>query len=194
MNSVASTLSIGIYGHESSQPALVADAFNATLLSKSDPRLDCAIFVINPSHGIDQASIELWQEIDAFQTPRILVVTGLENQEADFDDAVMLANRVFDQMATPYLVLHDDIGSPCALISMQSMRITDYSTTPPREMACEPEHEELVQEFRTEYLEITNSLGEDGFTAGLLFPAIPLWIEKGIGVDIVKNYLAQLGK
>jgi len=35
-------------------------------------------------------------------------------------------------------------------------------------------------------------MGKDGFAAGLMFPAIPVWIEKGIGVDIVKNYIAQL--
>jgi hypothetical protein len=26
----------------------------------------------------------------------------------------------------------------------------------------------------------------------LLFPAIPLWIEKGIGVDIVNRYIQEL--
>jgi hypothetical protein len=35
-------------------------------------------------------------------------------------------------------------------------------------------------------------MGKDGFAAGLMFPAIPLWIEKGIGVDIVQNYLNML--
>ena len=35
-------------------------------------------------------------------------------------------------------------------------------------------------------------MGEGAFAAGLLFPAIPLWIEKGIGVDIVKGYLNQI--
>ena len=36
------------------------------------------------------------------------------------------------------------------------------------------------------------SLGEDAFAAGLMFPAIPIWIEKGIGVDIVNSYIEQL--
>jgi hypothetical protein len=49
-----------------------------------------------------------------------------------------------------------------------------------------------VQEFRDEYLELIESSGEGAFTAGLLFPAIPVWIEKGIGVDIVKDYILQL--
>jgi hypothetical protein len=35
-------------------------------------------------------------------------------------------------------------------------------------------------------------MGEGAFAAGLMFPAIPLWIEKGIGVDLVRNYLDQL--
>ncbi|MEY3195858.1 MAG: hypothetical protein RL252_185, partial [Actinomycetota bacterium] len=36
------------------------------------------------------------------------------------------------------------------------------------------------------------SSGDQAFPAGLLFPAIPLWIEKGIGVDIVNRYIGQL--
>ncbi|MDA2963264.1 MAG: hypothetical protein O3A27_05870 [Actinomycetota bacterium] len=192
MNSTASSHSIAVYGHQSAAPSAVAQLFNAHVRDTVNPHTACAIFVINPSTGIDQESIDLWRAIDEFQTPRIVVVTQLEDQEADFDDAVMLANRVFDHMATPYLVLHDDAGLPCALISMATMRITDYTTNPPLEGACEPEHEALVQEFRDEYLELTTSLGEDAFAAGVLFPAIPLWIDKGLGVDIVTTYLNQI--
>ena len=192
MNSTASTQSIAIYGHVSAHPLAVAEVFNAHVLDTVDPESTCAIFVVNPSTGIDQASIDLWQAIDEFQTPRIVVVTHLENQEADFDDAITLANRVFDHMATPYLVLHDDIGVPCALISMATLQITDYTTEPPMERACDPEHETLVQEFRDEYLELTSAMGEGAFAAGVLFPAIPLWIQKGIGVDIVHHFLNQI--
>ena len=192
MISTASPHSIAIYGHESADPEAVARRFGGRVMDSIDPQMACAIFVINPAMGIDQTTIDLWHGIDEYQTPRIVVVTALENQEADFDDAVMLANRVFDHVATPYLVLHDDAGIPCALISLASMRVTDYATIPPLESACEPEHETLVQEFRDEYLELLTSMGEGAFAAGLLFPAIPLWIEKGIGVDIVKEYLNQL--
>ena len=192
MNSTASPHSIAIYGHVSADPEAVARSFGGRVMDSIDPQMACAIFVINPAMGIDQATIDLWHGIDEYQTPRIVVVTQLENQEADFDDAVMLANRVFDHVATPYLVLHDDAGIPCALISLATMRVTDYATIPSKESACEPEHETLVQEFRDEYLELSTSMGEGAFAAGLLFPAIPLWIEKGIGVDIVKEYLNQI--
>jgi hypothetical protein len=192
VNSTSSTLSIAVYGHESAHPEAVAKAFDGHTSQVAEAESDCAIFVVNPSTGIDQVTIDMWRAIDELQTPRIVVVTQLENLEADFDDAVMLANRVFDHMATPFLVLHDDLGLPCALISLETMRIVDYSTTPAGDIACEPEHELLVQEFRDEYMELTTSLGSSAFAAGMLFPAIPLWIEKGIGVDIVRNYLSQL--
>jgi hypothetical protein len=56
----------------------------------------------------------------------------------------------------------------------------------------DPEHKTLVQEFRDEYLELVQASGEQAFAAGLLFPAIPLWIERGIGVDIVHGYIKEL--
>ena len=157
----------------------------------SSAEADLAIFAIDPSAGIDQDTIDRWTELDEFQLPRLVVVTGLEKQEADFDDAVMIANRVFDQVITPYLVLHDEGGFPIALISLQDLTIINYETQPPIKKASEPEHQTLVQEFRDEYLELRQSLGEGAFTAGLMFPAIPLWIEKGIGVDIVKEFISE---
>ena len=192
MNSTASSLSIAVYGHESADPASVAAVLGAVVANIAQAHIDVAIFCVNPSMGIDQETIDIWSAFDEFQTPRILVVTHLENQEADFDDAVMLANRVFDFMATPYLVLHDEVGLPCALISLETMQILDYSTLPPTQRPCEPEHEILVQEFREEYLELTSSLGEGAFAAGVLFPAIPIWIEKNLGLDIVNSYLQQI--
>jgi hypothetical protein len=183
---------IHVYGHTSADPVRVAEAFGAALAQQVHSESDLAIFAINPSAGVDQATIDQWTQLDEFQIPRLLVVTHLEKLEADFDDAVMIANRVFAPMATPFLVLHDELGLPIALISLQDLSIIDYSSTPPSIRPCEPEHETLVQEFRDEYLELIHASGDDAFSAGLLFPAIPLWIEKGIGVDIVKRYIDQL--
>lgn len=183
---------IHVYGHPSAHPESVAAAFGGTLAHDVHSESDLAIFVINPAAGVDQIRIDQWSQLDEYQIPRLLVVTQLEAQEADFDDAVMLANRVFAQMVTPYLVLHDEQGFPIALISLKDLSIIDYSTTPATTRACDPEHETLVQEFRDEYLELIESTGEDAFAAGLLFPAIPLWIEKGIGVDVVNSYINQL--
>ena len=192
MQSTDNELRIHVYGHESADPLSVAQAFSGTYSQEVHSQSDLAIFVVNPATGIDQQTIDLWQGFDEFQVPRLVVVTQLEKSEADFDDAVMLANRVFDQVITPYLVLHDDQGLPVALISLADLRIIDYSTNPPSEIACEEEHRTLVKEFREEYVEKFKSDGENSFAAGLQFPAIPLWIDKGIGVDKVKDLIKQL--
>jgi hypothetical protein len=187
-----SDLNLCVFGHPSAEPADVAAAIGARIGAKASGEVSLAIFAINPNTGIDQETIDQWQSFDEFLTPRMIVVTQLDGNNADFDDAVMLATRVFDQVATPYLVLHDDDGSPRALISLSDMIITDYSTTPPTQNPCEPEHETLVQEFRDEYLELVTSMGEGAFAAGVLFPAIPLVFENGIGLDVIKQYLVQL--
>jgi translation elongation factor EF-G len=185
-------LRIHVYGHLSADPAQVAAVFNAQVSQSAVPDSDLAIFAIDPSAGIDQETIDLWQSLDEFQVPRLVVVTHLEKLEADFDDAVMIATRVFDQMITPYLVLHDDAGLPIALISLSDLQIIDYSTNPITVRSSDEEHQTLVQEFREEYLELLADSGENAFEAGLLFPAIPLWIERGIGVDIVEGFIQKL--
>ena len=183
---------IHVYGHASAEPELIAQCFGGVYTQEAHTESDLAIFAINPSAGVDQETISRWSELDEFQIPRLVVVTHLEKQEADFDDAVMIANRVFSQMATPFLVLHDEAGLPIALISLADLSILDYSTTPPQTRMSEPEHHTLVQEFREEYLELIQGSGDQAFAAGLLFPAIPLWIERGIGVDIVQTYIKEL--
>lgn len=192
MQSQITDLVIHVYGHSSAQPALIAQTFSGTVTHEVSGQADLAIFAIDPSAGIEQKTIEQWTALDEFQIPRLVVVVGLEKQEADFDDAVMIANRVFDQMITPYLVLHEESGLPVALISLDDLSILNYTFNPAKQTPSEPEHRTLVQEFRDEYLEMINASGEGAFEAGILFPAIPLWIEKGIGIDIVQKYISLL--
>ena len=183
---------IHVYGHVSASPAAIASAFHGSVCATAKADSDLAIFAINPGAGIDAQTISLWQELDDFQIPRLVLVNGLEGQELDFDDAAMLASRVFDQVITPYLVLHGDDGEPTALIRLQDLEIIDYSTNPPTTRHCDPEHEELVREFREEYFEQTSEMDEGAFAAGIIFPAIPINLNKGIGVDVVMRYINLL--
>ncbi len=192
MQSQINDLRIHVYGHTSADPDQVAARFGAQHSQIAEAESDLAIFAIDPSAGIDQATIDLWQCLDEYQVPRLVVVTHLEKLEADFDDAVMIATRVFDQMITPFLVLHDEDGMPAALIGLYDLQIIDYSTKPKTLKNSDEEHQTLVQEFRDEFLELLAASGDNAFSAGLLFPAIPLWIERGIGVDIVNDYIQQL--
>lgn len=192
MTSPSATHKIAIFGHVSAMPQALADAFGGYVAKDVDSTIDAALFGINPAAGIDQETINQWQAVGEYQIPRALLVVGLEGSDADFDDAVLLANRVLDSVVTPYLVLHGDNGEPIALISLVDLKIHDYTTNPPTIRDSDPEHKELVKDFQSEYLEITDGIGDDAFAAGILFPAIPIVLGKNIGVDIVKNYLQQL--
>jgi hypothetical protein len=154
--------------------------------------VDCAIFAINPSAGIDAETIAAWESFNDYLTPRIMVALALPGADLDFDDAVLLANRVFDQMATPYLVLHGDDGAPAALISLEDLTIRNYVHGVAVVSESELEHKELVAEFAQEYRDLVETSGEDAFAAGLFFPAIPVNLESGIGVDVLVSYLREL--
>jgi hypothetical protein len=192
MTSPSPALKIAVFAHISAQPGALAELFGAAVSVEVDSELSLAIFAINPAAGIDQETIDLWHQVSEFQIPRLLLVVGLEGSEADFDDAVLVANRVLDSVVTPYLVLHGDNGEPIALISLQTLKIRDYSTNPPTERDSDDEHQEIVGDFRAEYLEATEELGIDAFVAGLIFPAIPIVLGKNIGVDIANEYIARL--
>ena len=194
MASHSSDLTISVYGHSSANPESVATLFGGKQVLEADGSEDVAIFVINPNSGVDEQTIANWGALDDFQTPRLIVVTELESGEADFDDAVLLANRLFDQVVTPYLVLHDDLGAPCALISLETQEIIDYSEAQEKTIPSDPEHKTLVSEFVEEYASHLAVMGEGAFAAGLLFPAIPLIINKRIGVEIVKKYLSEINR
>lgn len=185
-------LRIHIFGHPDARPEEIARLFGGEVSESASADCDLALFLIDPSLGIDGQTIGNWEALNESMPPRMVVVIGIENQEADFDDAILLANRVFDVTVTPFLVLHDDIGEPVALISLSDLKIRDYSTNPPTISESDPEHKTLVADFQNEYLAALEVMGEDGFAAGLMFPAIPVSMTKGIGVDIVEDYISKL--
>ena len=185
---------VHVYGHVSAQPKTIAEIFDGQHTKEAIAESDLAIFAINPAAGIDQETIQLWSTLSDYQLPRLVVVNELDGSDSDFDDAVLLANRVFDQLVTPYLVLHNDAGDPTALIDLKTLEIIDYTSNPPSTHDSESEHKELVADFREEYLEAIADAGEDAFEAGLLFPAIPVVITKGIGIDIVKSFIEKVAR
>ena len=188
---------IALFGHVSATPAALRGELESRGLTVAENEgdladIDCAIFAVNPAAGIDEQTIEKWEEFNEYLTPRIMVALALPGAELDFDDAVLLANRVFDQMVTPFLVLHGDDGAPAALISLEDLTVRSYLHGMAVLSESEPEHRELVADFQQEYKDAIENAGEDAFQAGLLFPAIPINIENKIGIDVLITYLDRL--
>lgn len=183
---------IKIYGHVSATPEKLAEIFGAEVSTMVDPEVDAALFAINPAAGIDPQTIEMWRGYDEYQTPRMVLVTVLEGMELDFDDAVMVANRVFDPLVTPYLVLHGDTGTPIGTISLTDFSTRDYSTNPPTIGHADQELQMLVKDFQEEFADQMIEMEDGAFAAGILFPAIPINPVNGLGVDIARSYLEEL--
>ena len=188
---------IALFGHVSATPAALRGELESRGLTVAENEgdladIDCAIFAVNPAAGIDEQTIEKWEEFNEYLTPRIMVALALPGAELDFDDAVLLANRVFNQMVTPFLVLHGDDGAPAALISLEDLTVRSYLHGLAVLSESEPEHRELVADFQQEYKDAIENAGEDAFQAGLLFPAIPINIENKIGIDVLITYLDRL--
>jgi hypothetical protein len=195
--STSAPVRIALFGHVSATPAALTKVLGdqgISIEAAADDlaHVDCAIFAINPSAGIDAATIAAWESFNDYLTPRIMVALALPGADLDFDDAVLLANRVFDQMATPYLVLHGDDGTPAALISLSDLTIRNYIHGVAVVSESEPEHKELVSEFAQEYQDLVQTSGDDAFAAGLFFPAIPVNLDNGIGIDVLVSYLSKL--
>jgi hypothetical protein len=49
-----------------------------------------------------------------------------------------------------------------------------------------------VREFREEYFDQMSEMEDGAFAAGIIFPAIPINLTSGLGVDIVLEYVNQL--
>jgi len=188
----STNLRVHIYGHESAFLGEVATELGGTISTRAEVESDLAIFAVNPNTGISPETIAIWESLDDYLMPRLIVVTGLTGDDGDFDDAVMLANRVFEKCVTPYLVLHDDAGTPCALISLVDLKITNYQNGTSVELESADEHKTLVSEFRDEYLITIDQMGPDAFAAGLLFPAIPIDFRTGMGFQEIRELLKQL--
>jgi len=168
----------------------IAEYFKLTQAPLADS--DAAIFIVSASEGISTADIEIWSTARELYIPSLVVISELTNGEIDFDDMSAIAGRMLDPVQTPFLVLHDDAGNPTALIDLESLKLSDYSTGARVERESDAEHKVLVFEFRKEFLEAIEEFGESSFEQGLSFPAIPFIPENGLGSFEIATLLNKL--
>ena len=186
-----------VAGHPSSQPELLPQQLHisaevwriedAHSLPTEVNSIDAFILVISAKSGVSKEMIELWSRISDLQIPRMIIVNGLEFSEVDFDDVVLIANRVLENVITPYLVLHDELGEPTGLISLTDVMIHDYSGETVRLYPADDELISIVSEFRDELVLATTEMDESSYSQGLLVPAIPYIPSKKIGVSEIQQ-------
>jgi len=123
---------------------------------------DAALFVVSAVDGVDGATRMLWEECAAVTMPRAVVITKLDKERADFDEAVAICQRVFGPGVLPlYLPLADDAGTAAGLIGLLSQRVFDYSGGARTERAPDDEHLPLIESARSALIEGVIAESED---------------------------------
>src|SRR4051812_9229960 len=115
---------------------------------------DAALFVISAVDGVDGMTRMLWEECAAVGMPRAVVVTHLDQQRADFDEALAICQRVFGDGVQPlYLPMLDESEAPAGLIGLLSQKVFDLSSGARLEREADPQHLELIEGARTTLIE-----------------------------------------
>jgi elongation factor G len=170
---------------------------------------DAALFVVSAVDGVDALTISLWEECAAVQMPRAVVITRLDHQRADHDEAVAICQRVFGDNVLPlYLPMAGDDGQPAGLIGLLSRTVSDYSKGgySPSRREPDPEHLELVDNARNALIEGVIAESEDeslmdrylsgeeidldilvddletAVARGTFYPVVPVCATLGVGI------------
>jgi elongation factor G len=115
---------------------------------------DAALFAISAADGVDGLTRMLWEECASVGMPRAVVITKLDHQRGDFDEALAACRDAFGESVAPlYLPVAGEDGTPRGLIGLLSQRFYDYSGESRTERDPEPGYADRMEELRGELIE-----------------------------------------
>ncbi|MFE3863753.1 elongation factor G-like protein EF-G2 [Streptomyces goshikiensis] len=132
---------------------------------------DAALFVVSAADGIDGATRMVWDECEAVDMPRAIVVTHLEAARADYAQMTSVCGEIFgaedpDRVIPLYLPLygpagHDGHAPVAGLLGLLSRRVHDYTSGERVERDPEPGELALISDARARLIEGIIAESED---------------------------------
>ena len=123
---------------------------------------DAALFTVSATDGVDGLTQMLWDECAAVGTPRAVVITKIDHQRGDFDEALNACRTAFgDSVAPLYLPVSDDQGNVQGLIGLLSQRFYDYSGGKRSDADIPDAQADRVEEVRGSLIEAIIQESED---------------------------------
>src|ERR1022692_776276 len=123
---------------------------------------DVALFTVSAADGIDGLTRMLWEECASAGTPRAVVITKIDHQRGNFDEALAACRDAFgDSVAPLYLPVTDGQGSVQGLIGLLSERFYDYSSGTRADRDPGPEHADRMAGSRSALIESIIQESED---------------------------------
>ncbi|MCH8062370.1 MAG: elongation factor G [Chloroflexi bacterium] len=144
---------------------------------------DAAVFVVACAAGVEVGAIQMWKLADKYDLPRLIYVSKMDRENANFDTVVEAISGQFGRRCVP---VHVPIGSEAGFSGVVSL--LDPSATVPDDMADQVEEarERLIEaiaeaddDLATKYLEgeeltrqeLINGL-KQGIRDGLIVPIL----------------------
>jgi elongation factor G len=109
---------------------------------------DAALFVVSAVDGVDGVTRMLWEECAAVGMPRAVVITKIDQQRGDFDDALTACQDAFGEGVLPCYFPDGE-----ALVGLLSQRCFDYSSGDRVERDPDPSLLERIEEQRGALIE-----------------------------------------
>jgi elongation factor G len=123
---------------------------------------DAALFTVSAADSVDGLTKMLWEECAAAGTPRAVVITKIDHQRGDFDEALAACRAAFgDSVAPLYLPVTDNQGSVRGLLGLLSERFYDYSGGSREDRDPEPADADRMAEARSALIEAIIQESED---------------------------------
>ncbi len=123
---------------------------------------DAALFAVSAAEGVDGLTKMLWDECAAVGMPRAVVITKIDHQRGNFDEALAACRDAFgDAVAPLYLPVTGDDGAPRGLIGLLTQRFYDYSGGERAERDPEEADTARMEELRGELIEGVIQESED---------------------------------
>jgi elongation factor G len=115
---------------------------------------DAALFTVPATDGVDGLTQMLWEECARVGMPRAVVITKLDHQRADFDEALRACQDAFgDSVAPLYLPVTDGPGQVRGLIGLLTGKFFDYSGGSRTERDPDPAYAGRTEELRGALIE-----------------------------------------
>ncbi len=123
---------------------------------------DAALFTVPATDGVDGLTRMLWEECASVGMPRAVVITKLDHQRADFDEALQACQDAFgDSVAPLYLPVTSGPGAVNGLIGLLSGRFYDYTGGTRTERDPDPDQADRLEELRSSLIEGVIQESED---------------------------------
>jgi elongation factor G len=125
---------------------------------------DAALFTVSAAEGVDGLTRMLWEECAKVGTPRAVVITKIDHQRGDYDEALAACRDAFGESVAPlYLPVTDGQGAGAVrgLIGLLSQRFYDYSGDSRAERDIEAADTDRVEEARAALIEAIIQESED---------------------------------